>query len=94
MLQYGRKDIESVCKHKNQEKFDDDEGYSEDIVGTETESKSITPPNGIKNGLVNGNGKTNVISRDDKLILNPEPLPHQKEEDNILSTELKEDNKV
>ncbi|KAJ8950446.1 hypothetical protein NQ318_010323, partial [Aromia moschata] len=93
-LQYGRKDIESAQSYKNQEvNDDDDEGYSEDICSPDkvSESKSITPPNGLKNGMVNGGN--NVISRDDKLIFMPEPPTNlNREEEKLSDDELKDGN--
>ncbi|KAJ8970806.1 hypothetical protein NQ314_001019 [Rhamnusium bicolor] len=95
---YGRKDIESAQKHKNPEKNDDDdEGYSEEICvpdrlsETTSKIKAIFPPNGLKNGMANGGN--NLISRDDKLILVPEPPTYPpKEEEKLSYDELKDGN--
>ncbi|KAJ8921918.1 hypothetical protein NQ315_008552 [Exocentrus adspersus] len=96
IFEYGRKDIESVQKCKNGEQNDeDDEGYSEEIctnteIAEKKEIKAIVHENGLKNGMVNG-GNT-VISRDNKLILTPEPptkLPI-KEEEKLSDDELKD----
>lgn len=99
-MQYGRKNIESAQKHKNQEQNEeDDEGYSEEIcpasgITKPKEIKSVIPQNGLKNGMVNGGNS--LISRDDKLILIPEPPTKlNKEEEKLSDDELKDiNNKV
>ncbi|RZC33405.1 glycerol-3-phosphate acyltransferase 4, partial [Asbolus verrucosus] len=78
---FGRANIETAQKdaHRNEDS-DEDEGYSEEVSPPNNNSsddlkeKIMKPANGLKkpnNGYVpNGNS---VISRDDKLILVPEP---------------------
>ncbi|CAG9823327.1 unnamed protein product [Phaedon cochleariae] len=88
IFEYGRKDIESAQKHKNNE-IEEDEGYSEDTVTAEkvTELSNPSKPNGLKNGVVNG-GNT-LITRDEKLIFVPEPPTQQNKE--LSDEELKEE---
>lgn len=83
-FQYGRANIEQSRKSKNFDDSDeDDEGYSEEICPPEKlEQEQLTkfdPPNGLKkpkNGYTHQNGNA-LISRDDKLILVPEPPTQQ-----------------
>ncbi|XP_060523489.1 glycerol-3-phosphate acyltransferase 3-like isoform X2 [Cylas formicarius] len=82
IFEYGRRDIESAERHKRKtdEDDDEDEGYSEEVVPkdkppseTELQPKNVNvKPNGYANGHV-PNGGNNLISRDDRLILVPEP---------------------
>lgn len=78
LLQFGRANIETAQRnaHKNEDS-DEDETCSEDVDppnNNEQRDQLVKQPNGLKksnNGYVpNGNS---VISRDDKLILVPEP---------------------
>lgn len=81
--------IEQSRKSKNFDDSDeDDEGYSEEISPPDkTDPELLTkcnssPPNGLKkpkNGYTQPNGNA-LISRDDKLILVPEPPTNQKTE--------------
>lgn len=77
VFEYGRKDIESAQRKSKlidqNEEDDEDEGYSEQTVPIKKEI-SIKPVNGSLpvNGYVKNNGNS-LISRDDKLILVPEP---------------------
>ncbi|CAH1978476.1 unnamed protein product [Acanthoscelides obtectus] len=75
IFEYGRKDIESVAKRKHDL---EDEVNDTSISGKSSEDKTPGTPNGIKNGMVNG--ANNLISRDDKLVLVPEPPTSKQEE--------------
>lgn len=97
IFEYGRKDIESAQKHKNQEQDDEaDEGYSEEMcpakgIPEPNQIQSVVHQNGLKNGVANGGN--NLISRDGKLILTPEPPTKLSKEDEKLSDdELKDTN--
>lgn len=91
LFQYGRKDIEHTLKkksHLKQLKYD--EGNIEDTLkGTSsiTDLRAAPKINGIKNGIVNGT--SHVISRDDNLILVPEPTNKQFDEETIPYEENK-----
>lgn len=71
-FQYGRVNIAEAQKTTRSTDSDEDEGYSEETNLPE----HTNPPNGIKkekNGCLPQQNGNNLISRDDKLILVPEP---------------------
>ncbi|CAH1131540.1 unnamed protein product [Ceutorhynchus assimilis] len=83
IFEYGRKDIESALIEKRNQKIEqdsEDEGYSEELAPSEKSYTHETPKNdkGHKpNGLTNGylvNGGNNLISREERHILLPEPV--------------------
>lgn len=92
MLQYGRKNIEAQLKKRNSHEESEDEGYSEDPDSPE---KSSVPPqedhlssaDKTKNGYVPQQNGNSLISRDDKLMLVPEPPNNKNGDDSKLSDE-------
>nr|CAI5860617.1 unnamed protein product [Callosobruchus analis] len=84
IFEYGRKDIESVAKRKHELEDEDESNTLEKSY----EEKTPGTPNGIKNGVVNG--ANNLISRDDKLVLVPEPPSKQEENSKTFIDEAKE----
>nr|CAH7723038.1 unnamed protein product [Callosobruchus chinensis] len=83
IFEYGRKDIESVAKRKHEEENESnplEKSFEEKTPGT---------PNGMKNGVVNG--ANNLISRDDKLVLVPEPPSKQEANSKFFVDEAKEE---
>nr|CAH7723041.1 unnamed protein product [Callosobruchus chinensis] len=85
IFEYGRKDIESVAKRKHEEENESnplEKSFEEKTPGT---------PNGMKNGVVNG--ANNLISRDDKLVLVPEPPSKQEANSKFFVDEAKEEKK-
>ncbi|XP_076253150.1 glycerol-3-phosphate acyltransferase 4 isoform X5 [Rhynchophorus ferrugineus] len=102
IFEYGRKDIELAQNEKRKNKTDsEDEGYSEGVIESEvvTKNQSNTPlkdalkPNGLTNGHVK-NGGNNLISREDRHILLPDPvnvpIVDEKSEEHISDDEIKE----
>lgn len=93
--------IEQSRKSKNFDDSDeDDEGYSEEICPPDKpellDKCNLNPPNGLKqtkNGYTQQNGNA-LISRDDKLILVPEPPTHQKPETDDTKGSDDENNSV
>ncbi|KAF5302635.1 hypothetical protein FQR65_LT08476 [Abscondita terminalis] len=88
IFEYGRVNIEATLKSRGICESDEDEGYSEETSSLDKlpiESHEKVNCNGndkFKNGyLPQQNGNT-VISRDDKLMLMPEP-PNQKSENKV-----------
>ncbi|XP_050309199.1 glycerol-3-phosphate acyltransferase 3 [Anthonomus grandis grandis] len=85
IFEYGRKDIEYAQNEKRKQKSEqdsEDEGYSEELAPTfeKTFSQEISkkeeepkPPNGFTNGHI-VNGGNNLISREDRHILLPDPV--------------------
>lgn len=91
-LQYGRKDIEYARKNKiKPNKSNEEDGnYSINISKDNKpvkELKYTTKRNGIKNGM--SNDTSQVINRDNDLILVPEPInkltDHEKINENKVS---------
>lgn len=96
-FQYGRINIEQSRKSKNFDDSDeDDEGYSEEICPLDKTDPELVskcnsePPNGLrkpnKNGYTQQNGNA-LISRDDKLILVPEPPTQRAEEEDAKGSD-------
>ncbi|KAK4882829.1 hypothetical protein RN001_006148 [Aquatica leii] len=97
IFEYGRVNIEAQLKHRViYDESDEDEGYSEETTSpdkppvTTQENINCNGNDKSKNGyLPQQNGNT-VISRDDKLILVPEP-PQQKSETKVDDSKLSDD---
>lgn len=87
-LQYGRKDIESAQKKKSKEESDENGRLIKETGKSnkaENDIKYSTSVNRVKNGLMNGTN--HVISRDDNLILVPEPIQKQSDEEKVSDDE-------
>lgn len=89
MFQYGRANIEQSKKYQNKDSDDDDdEGYSEEICPPDSitpqkcNSKSLNGLKESKNGYANTPNGNTLISRDDKLMLIPEPPTNQHKREN------------
>lgn len=107
-MQYGRANIEQTRNNKNFDDSDedDDEGYSEEICPPDKSQQAellnkkcdLNPPNGLKkpkNGYRQQNGNGNaLISRDDNLILVPEPPTQQKSDTDEAKNSDDENNSV
>lgn len=105
LLQYGRANIEQSRNSKRLDDSDeDDEGYSEEICPQDKSQPELLDkcdldlPNGLKkpkNGYRQQNGNGNaLISRDDNLILVPEPPTQQKPETDEAKGSDDENNSV
>ncbi|XP_030751571.1 glycerol-3-phosphate acyltransferase 3 isoform X2 [Sitophilus oryzae] len=102
IFEYGKKDIEIAQNEKRKYTSDsEDEGYSEegDVPTLYTKNKpqieksTALKPNGLTNGHV-VNGGNNLISREDRHILLPDPVNvpmiDHKSEENDIEEEFKE----
>lgn len=93
LLQYGRQNIETARKSdkpQNEEDDEDDEGYSEEISAVpESSAVTKTPAKMLTNGYVS-NGTSPLISRDDKLIMVPEPATNNTRGDDVLNLTVDE----
>ncbi|VEN43072.1 unnamed protein product [Callosobruchus maculatus] len=88
IFEYGRKDIESVAKRKH----DLEDENESNTLEKSYEEKTPGTPNGMKNGVING--ANNLISRDDKLVLVPEPPSKQEANSKSFVDEAKEGKEI
>ncbi|XP_049820101.1 glycerol-3-phosphate acyltransferase 3 isoform X1 [Aethina tumida] len=93
IFEYGRQNIETARKSdkpQNEEDDEDDEGYSEEISAVpESSAVTKTPAKMLTNGYVS-NGTSPLISRDDKLIMVPEPATNNTRGDDVLNLTVDE----
>ncbi|KAF2894852.1 hypothetical protein ILUMI_11322 [Ignelater luminosus] len=92
IFEYGRVNIEAQLKKRNSHEESEDEGYSEDPGSPEKSSvpsqeNHLNSADNTKNGYVPQQNGNSLISRDDKLILVPEPPNHKNGDDSKLSDE-------